>query len=82
MHITERLATLLNRFKHGDQQPFVNEYLGGMLVDVRDKLDAARDTEDMLRYQGATRILKQILSDIDNSDKVLDSMKNQRRNKK
>lgn len=75
MQITQRIAQLLTRFRTGDQQDFVNEYLAPMLIEARGNLDSARDTNDMLRYQGQVRLLKQVLSDIEASDGVLLKMK-------
>jgi hypothetical protein len=70
MKLNHRQAKLLTRFKAGDQQSYVNEYLAPLLKDVRDRADSATSTDDMLRYQGQIRLLKQMLQDIDDSDSV------------
>jgi len=79
MKITERVAKLLLRIKQGDQRPFADEYLAGLLVEVRGRQDNAHSKDDMLRAQGQARLLKQMFDDIERSDQVLTKLQQQPR---
>lgn len=79
MQITTRIAKLLLRLHQGDLRPLVDEYLGGLLVEVRKRQDNAQSTEDMLRAQGQARLLVSIFKDVDGAQQTLHKLEQQQR---